>query len=159
MQTLKNILTQVVPDNFSQKSVTSIAQNTAMLEKSQFLQRINAIWLKNLPEYIAPFSAVGDFNKGVLIVFATQNAIAAKIKLLSASLLIQLNNQLKNQGIEVTAIQVKVQVISPTKPQKIKANRQLSQQTAAQLQRFAETMQGSDLAESLQRLASRIKSD
>lgn len=158
MQTLKNILNQVVPDSFSQKAPSTIAQTrqkTLLLEKSEVLQKINQLWLQNLPENLQAYSMVGDFNKDVLTVFATQNAIAAKIKLMAPSLLIQL----KNQGLEVTAIQVKVQVISPAKPQKIKPNRQLSKQTATQLRRLAQTMQGSDLAESLQRLASRFKSD
>ena len=165
MQTLKNILNQVMPSSlpqqkgFSQNIPSSIAQKNLMLEKSQILQKINQVWLQNLPENLQAFSMVGDFNKGVLTVFATQNAIAAKIKLMSVSLLIQLKNQLKNQGVEVTAIQVKVQVISAPKPQKTKPSRQLSKQTAAQLQGLAETMQGSDLAESLQRLAGRFKSD
>ena len=170
MQTLKNILNQVVSNSlpqqtaFSEKtplgtSRVSMAQKSAMLEKTLMLQKINQFWLQNLPENLKPCSMVGDLNKGVLTVFATQNAVAAKIKLMTASLLIQLKNQLKSEGIEVTAIQVKVQVKSAGKPQKIKLTRQLSRQTATQLQRLAETMQGSDLAESLQRLAGRFKND
>ena len=166
MQTLKNILNQGVPNSlpqqtgFSEKtplgtSRVNMAQKSAMLEKTLMLQKINQFWLQNLPENLKPCSMVGDLNKGVLTVFATQNAVAAKIKLMTASLLIQL----KNQGIEVTAIQVKMQVKSAAKPQKIKPTRQLSRQTATQLQSLAETMQGSDLAESLQRLAGRFKND
>ena len=104
MQTLKNILNQVVPNSlpqqtgFSEKtplgtSRVSMAQKSAMLEKTLMLQKINQFWLQNLPENLKPCSMVGDLNKGVLTVFATQNAVAAKIKLMTASLLIQLKNQ------------------------------------------------------------------
>ncbi len=152
MQILKNVLNQAIPHSFNQNMPSSLAQ---MQRQASALHKINQLWLSNLPENLRAHSMASQLTNGLLTVTATQNAVAAKIKLLSPSLLIQL----KNQGLEVTAIQVKVQVISALKPQKIKPRRQLSLQTAQQLEAFAKTMQGSDLAESLQRLADHSKKD
>lgn len=173
MKTLKNILNQAVPESFSQKKVNysqntsqkiaQMQQNSLILQKALILQTVHQIWSQVLPENLRPYCIVGGFNDGILTVFVSQNAIAAKIKLISASLLIQLKNQLEipteNRTLEVTAIRVKVQVISVNKPQKIKQNRHLSKQSAMQLKHLAQTMQGSDLAESLQRLASHSQNE
>ncbi len=86
-----------------------------------------------------------------LNLYASNNAVAAKIKLCIPSLLIQL----EKQGCEVTAIRVKVQVKSSPQAQP-KAIKKLSQLAANKLDGLAKKLHGTDLGDALARLASKV---
>ena len=70
------------------------------------------IWGLIAPDNLAKFSHASSIKNKQLNLDAHNNAVAAKIKLLIPSLLIQL----EKQGCEVTSIQVKVQVKSSPQP-------------------------------------------
>ena len=109
-----------------------------------------ALWLAIAPKAIAQFSHASGIKNQQLLLFADNNAVAAKIKLLLPSLLIQL----EKQGSEVTAIRVKVQVKSTPQPPK-KAIKKLSSKAAANIQHLAEKLAGSSLGDALARLANK----
>lgn len=106
------------------------------------------IWEAIAPENLAKFSHAGDIQNQQLTVYADNSAVAAKIKLLSPSLLIQLQKQV----CEVTAIRVKVQVKSSpqTKP---KALRKLSPAAASSLKKLSSKLAGTMLGEALDKLS------
>ena len=108
------------------------------------------LWLAIAPEQIVPYCHASGIENKQLLLRADNNAVAAKIKLLMPSLLIQL----EKQGCEVTAIQVKVQVKSTpqTKPKVIK---KLSVSAAADLRQLAKKLSGTPLGDSLARLATK----
>lgn len=111
-----------------------------------------AIWAIIVPENLVQFSHARSIKNKQLMVHADNNAVAAKIKLLIPSLLIQL----KKQGCEVTAIQVKVQVkSSPTTP--LKPSKNLSAHAAVALNQLANKLTGTPLGEALARLATKSK--
>lgn len=120
----------------------------ALKAKTKEAQIAQSIWLNVSPENLAQCSHAYRLKDKQLSVFADNNAVAAKIKLLIPSLLIKL----EKQGCEVTAIRVKVQVKStpetPTKPVK-----KLSRHAATELTILAEKLTGTSLGDALARLA------
>ena len=109
-----------------------------------------ALWLAIAPKAIAQFSHASSIKNQQLLLFVDNSAVAAKIKLLLPSLLIQL----EKQGCEVTAIRIKVQVKSTPQPPK-KSIKKLSSHAAVNIQHLAEKLAGSPLGDALARLANK----
>jgi len=117
---------------------------------SQATQAAQKIWLSIAPANLGQLSHASSIKNQQLNLYASNNAVAAKIKLLIPSLLIQL----EKQGSEVTAIQVKVQVKSSPQARS-KAIKKLSQQAANELDGLAKKLHGTELGDALARLASK----
>lgn len=109
-----------------------------------------ALWLSIAPKILSQFSHANSIKNHELLLYADNSAVAAKIKLMLPSLLIQL----EKQGCEVTAIRVKVQVKSKSAPRQ-KGIKKLSSKAADSLQHLAKKLDGSPLAEVLNRLANK----
>jgi len=118
---------------------------------SKETQAAQKIWSSIAPVNLGQLSHASSIKNQQLILYASNNAVAAKIKLCIPSLLIQL----KNQGCEVTAIRVKVQVKSSPQAQP-KAIKKLSRQAANELDGLAKKLSGTDLGDALARLASKV---
>jgi hypothetical protein len=105
---------------------------TALNDHNREKQAAQKIWQAVAPDNLAQLSHATTIHNQQFTVFADNNAVAAKIKLSIPSLLIKL----QNQGCEVTAIRVKVQVKSSpqAKPKVIK---KLSQKASVELQFLA----------------------
>ena len=108
------------------------------------------IWLSIAPGNLAQLSHASSIKNQQLNLYASNNAVAAKIKLCIPSLLLQL----EKQGCEVTAIRVKVQVKSGLQGRP-KAVKKLSNHAANELNQLAKKVSGSELADALMRLASK----
>lgn len=122
---------------------------TARNKEAEAAQKI---WEAIAPDNLASLSRAGSIKNRQFTLFAVNNAVAAKIKLLIPSLLIKL----EKRECEVTAIRVKVQVKSTPIP-KQKTLRKLSSNAAASLNDLAEKISGTPLAESLSRLAKKSR--
>ncbi|HEY8117694.1 MAG TPA: DciA family protein [Methylophilaceae bacterium] len=106
------------------------------------------IWDATVPEPLRQYTQAGTLKHKRLTVYASNGAVAAKIKLLLPSLL----NKLQKQGLEVTSIRVEVQVKShPPKP--AKTIRSISPQAASSLGLLADELSGTALGEALSRLS------
>ena len=113
-------------------------------------QAAQIIWIAVAPDNLVKFSHASSIKNKQLNLYAHNNAVAAKIKLLIPSLLIQL----EKQGCEVTSIRVKVQVKS-TSQAKPKAIKKLSAKAAIDLNKLAKKLSGSALGDALARLATK----
>ncbi len=120
----------------------------ALNARSKQTLAVQKIWEEIAPDNLAKLSHAGSIQNQQLTVYADNSAVAAKIKLLSPSLLIQLQKQV----CEVTAIRVKVQVKSSpqTKP---KALRKLSPAAASSLKKLSSELAGTMLGEALDKLS------
>ena len=122
----------------------------ALLGQADSVAASQTIWNTVLPDTLKPFTRAGSVKQGRLTVYADNGAVAAKIKLLSPGLL----TKLQNQGLEVTAILVEMQVkSSPRKP--TKPVRNISPQAASRLGKLANELSGSALGEALSKLSRR----
>ena len=114
------------------------------------LSQLQKIWDCAVPETLRPFTRAGGFKHRRIMVFADNGAVAAKLKMQSASLL----KNLQNKGLEVTSIRVEVQVQS-RRPAQPGIERHISPQASSSLENLAEQLPDSPLRTALQRLAKR----
>jgi hypothetical protein len=110
-------------------------------------QAAQKLWVEIAPDNMAQFSHISSIKNNQFTVYANNNAVAAKIKLLIPSLLIRL----EKQGYEVTAIRVKVQAKSSPLPVP-KFRKSLSTEAIHQLQKLEVKLSGTSLGESLAKL-------
>ncbi|MDR2876301.1 MAG: DUF721 domain-containing protein, partial [Methylobacillus sp.] len=78
-------------------------------DKHNGLQRL---WEEIIPEPLRPHTHAGGIKHRRLTVFATNGAVAARLKLTAPTLL----KDLQNKGLEVTSIRVEVHAPSPRGP-------------------------------------------
>jgi len=126
------------------------AELLALNAHSKEAQAAQVIWATIAPDNLAQFSHASSIKNQQLLLFADNNAVAAKIKLFIPSLLIKL----EKQGYEVTSIRVKVQVKS-TPQAKPKAIKKLSAKAAIDLHQLAKKLSGTALGDALARLATK----
>lgn len=119
--------------------------------KAQNLTACQKLWNAVAPETLKSCTQAGEVNHKRLTVYASNGAVAAKVKLLLPSLL----TNLQKHGLEVTSIRVQVQVQStPRKSQK--PARKLSEFAAIELAKLADQLeQDSSLANTLKKLSRR----
>jgi len=126
-----------------------VAQADAHLTLQQFWQAI-------APKIISQSSFAGSLSNGSLTIYADNNTVAAKIKLMSTSLLSQLQNLQKTDPLykqcKVTVIKVKVQVKSKQKHASI-GPRTLSRRAATTLRALADSLGDSSLADKINKIA------
>ena len=126
------------------------AELSALSGRADSLAVSQQIWQAVVPDPLKQFTQAGAIKHKRLTVYADNGAIAAKIKLLLPSLLINL----QKQGLEITSIRVEVQVKSSAR-KPAKTPRSISAQTASRLSSLAQELQGSPLGEVLARLSGR----
>ncbi len=78
----------------------------AILQKSQILNALQAEFVLAAPPYLAQCSQVTGLQFGTLSIATSNASAAAKLKQLAPEIV----NQLKNQGVELNSLRVKVQV-------------------------------------------------
>lgn len=116
-------------------------------------QAAQTIWQQVAPENLGALSQAQEIVNQQLKLTTQHNAVAAKIKLLTPSIL----SALKKQGYEVTAIQVKVQVKS-SPPKKQKKLKKISPQAGKNLEALAQKLTGTPLGNALEKLAKKSSS-
>ncbi len=131
-------------------ALLNLPELNAIYAHSKEAATAQALWLTIAPESLVPHSHANSIKNKQLNLLADNNAVAAKIKLLMPSLLINL----EKQGCEVTAIRVKVQVKSSPQAQ-IKPVKKLSTKAAADLYALAEKLSGTPLGDALAKLANK----
>ncbi|MFZ3088748.1 MAG: DciA family protein [Methylotenera sp.] len=119
----------------------------ALNARNQQTQTAQKIWEAIAPDNLAQFSHASSIKNQQFTVFADNNVVAAKIKLLLPSLLIKLQKQV----CEVTAIRVKVQVKSTPQP-KLKPRKKLSPMAVSQLKQLGKKLSGTALGDALDKL-------
>ncbi|MDD2834238.1 MAG: DciA family protein [Methylotenera sp.] len=120
---------------------------SALSHRNKEAHAAQTIWAQIAPDNLAELSHINSIKNGQLTVLAHNNAVAAKIKLLSPSLLIQL----EKKGYEVTAIRVKVQVKSAPQA-KTQPRKSLSTEARNQLALLKDKLSGTQLGDALSRL-------
>lgn len=126
------------------ESLARRAQQAAVLQQA---------YSEIAPPALLPMSRVGALSAGRLTLFADSGSVAAKLKQVSPSLLLKL----QERGLEVNLIEVRVQVREgPTRPPEVdKKRRKISDQTLGQLYGLAQALAPSPLREALENLLAR----
>lgn len=134
-------------------SLLKHAELNALQQRSRETQAAQKIWEAIAPAEVTKFSHASSIKNQQLTVFADNSVVAAKIKLLLPSLLIQLQKQER----EVTAIRVKVQVKS-TPQTKTKTPRKLSTVAVQRLKNLSSQLGDTPLAAALEKISKNAQS-
>ena len=136
---------------YTARSFLSAAPNLqTLLQHAQELLALQSAWNEIAPKQLAAASRTGAVRGRMLIVYASNGAVAAKLRQLAPSLLAKI----QKRGFEVTAIRVDVQVETPhpDKKQKDLAINRNALNNLAQLER---SLADSPLKNALQTLIQR----
>ena len=109
---------------------------------------------KVLPGDLASHCSIANYKSGKLVLFANNNAIAAKLRLLATGLPNKISGQLKLTGCQVTAVAIEVQPRPMTQPPSAK-NTFLSATAAKEVRALADQVTDLKLKTILESLASR----
>ena len=134
-------------------SLLKHAELSALQQRTQATQAAQKIWEAIAPAEVTKFSHASSIKNQQFTVFADNSVVAAKIKLLLPSLLIQLQKRVR----EVTAIRVKVQVKS-TPQTKTKSPRKLSATAAQRLKNLSSQLGDTPLAAALEKISKNAQS-
>lgn len=134
-------------------SLLKHAELSALQQRSRETQAAQKIWEAIAPAEVTKFSHASSIKNQQFTVFADNSVVAAKIKLLLPSLLIQLQKRVR----EVTAIRVKVQVKS-TPQTKAKSPRKLSATAAQRLKNLSSQLGDTPLAAALEKISKNAQS-
>ncbi len=122
----------------------------ALAARAEKVIALQKVWEEIAPPPLNKHSHVGLLHDGELKVYTRSSAVASKLKMQLTGLV----KKLQNQGVEVTAIRVEVQVTTqPRVP--VGAPLHVSREAAKSLLRLADALPESALKKSLRRLAGR----
>ncbi|MBE0612639.1 MAG: DUF721 domain-containing protein [Burkholderiales bacterium] len=126
-----------------------------LLPQAERLIELRRIYSKLVPQQLLRSSSIVNYRQGTVVIFADNNAIAAKLRLLSPRLV----NDFSKSGAEVTGIRLEVQPRpSPVKELAAKHAR-LGQAGAESLDTLAKRLPDSRLKQALASLAKRGESE
>ena len=136
---------------YTARSFLSAAPNLqTLLQHTQKLLALQKIWHEIAPRQLVATSRIGAVRDQTLIVYASNGAIAAKLRQLAPSLLAEI----QKQGVEVTAIRVDVQVEAPPPGNKPK-DLAISRNALNNLDELEKSLTASPLKNALQALIRR----
>jgi hypothetical protein len=122
----------------------------SLLQEAKKLMALQNAWYEIAPRPLAIASKVGAAHGQTLVVYASNGAVAAKLRQLAPSLLAKI----QERGIEVTAIRVDVQVEAPP-PARQQKDLELSRNALNSLAELEQNLAASPLKNALQRLIQR----
>lgn len=129
-------------------ATTTLAALAGGAERVRALQQL---WEQVAPQELARSCKASGLRDHVLVLYANNGAIAAKVRQLAPTML----DKFKKKGLEVTAIQVRVQVLFPERGVKPIKTLRLGSVGRESLRQLADRLADSPLKQTLERLLDR----
>jgi hypothetical protein len=131
----------------------SVAGIAALLPQAERLIELRHIYSEIVPQQLLQFSSIVNFKQEKVVIFAENNAIAAKLRLLSPRLV----NDFSKRGVQVTGIRLEVQ--PRQEPRKALTSKQakLSAAGAESLEALAKRLPDSKLKQAVTEMVERKK--
>ena len=120
---------------------------SALMPQAERLIELREILASLLPESLARHCSVANFKQGRVIIFASNGATAAKLKLMLPALL----EQFSGRATEVTGLEVAVQAPMPA-PQAIDKSSKMTPEAVSGLAGLCEQLPDSELKNVLLRI-------
>jgi len=130
-------------------SATGIA---GLLPQAERLIELRRIYSKLVPQQLLRSSSIVNLRQQNVVIFAENNAIAAKLRLLTPRLV----NDFSKCGMEVTGIRLEVQPRQSPPDEVIHKGAKLSRAGAESLDKLARQLPDSKLKQALGHLATRV---
>ena len=129
----------------------STAGIAALLPQAERLIELRRIYSEIAPQQLSRSSSIVNYKGQTVVIFAENNAIAAKLKLLSPRLI----NDFSDRGVQVTGIRLEVQPRETPKKGPVQKHARLSAAGAESLEALANSLPNSKLKQALIDLAGR----
>jgi hypothetical protein len=132
----------------------SAAGIAGLLPQAERLIELRHIYSKLVPQQLLRSSSVVNYKQQTVIIFADNNAVAAKLRLLSPRLV----NDFSKFGAEVTGIRLEVQPRADPLTAIVPKRAKLSRAGAESLEALASQLPDSKLKQTLTEMAARDRS-
>ena len=132
----------------------SAAAIAGLLPQAERLIELRCIYSKLLPQQLLRSSSIVNYKQQTIVIFAENNAVAAKLRLLSPRLV----NDFSKFGVEVTGIRVEVQPVREHLGATTPKRARLSRAGAESLETLANQLPDSKLKQALAQMAARDRS-
>jgi hypothetical protein len=123
----------------------SAAGIAALLPQAERLIKLRRIYSELVPQQLLRCSSIVNYKQETVVIFAENNAIAAKLKLLSPRLV----NDFSKRGVQVTGIRLEVQPRQEPRKEQLPKHARLSVAGAESLQALARRLPDSKLKQAL----------
>ena len=120
----------------------------ALMPQARRLLQLRQLLADLLPDALARACTVANYRQGKLVLFAENNAVAAKLRLLSPTL----RDRMSNRGVQVTEMEIEVQAPEEARETRIKSAL-LSGSAVASLAELASQLPDSPLKECVSLMA------
>lgn len=124
-----------------------------LIAQAEQLVQLRRIAAGVLPVEIRRSTAIANLKQGKVVIFAENSAIAAKLRLLEPALV----DAFAREALQITGLQVRVQVPDGGGSAKKAKRARLQPGAAASLERLANSLPDSELSRAVARLAKRGK--
>ncbi len=131
----------------------SAAGIAALLPQAERLIELRRIYSEVVPQQLLRSSSIVNYKQRTVVIFADNNAIAAKLKLLSPRLI----SDFSKRGVEVTGIRLEVQPREVPRQAATEKHAKLSPAGAESLDALAKRLPESKLKQALTEMAKRRK--
>jgi hypothetical protein len=131
----------------------SAAGIAALLPQAERLIELRRIYSKLVPQQLLRCSSIVNYKQENVVIFAENNAIAAKLKLLSPRLV----NDFSKRGVQVTGIRLQVQPRQEPRKEQIRKQAKLSVAGAESLEALAKRLPDSRLKQAVTEMVERKK--
>jgi hypothetical protein len=135
--------------------LNSVAGIATLLPQVERLIELRRIYVGLVPHQLLRSSSIVNYKQGNIVIFAENNAVAAKLKLLSP----QLVNGFSRCGIEATGIRLEVQPLEHPRMAPTSKQAKLSAGGVGYLQALAQRLPDSTLKQAVSDMATRQNSD
>ena len=131
----------------------STAGIAALLPQAERLIELRRIYSELVPQQLLRSSSIVNYKRQTVVIFTENNAIAAKLKLLSPRLV----NDFSKRGVEVTGIRLEVQPRQETLKALTPKQAKLSAAGTESLEALAKRLPDSKLKQAVTEMAERKK--
>ena len=131
----------------------STAGIAALLPQAERLIELRRIYSELVPQQLLRSSSIVNYKRQTVVIFTENNAIAAKLKLLSPRLV----NDFSKRGVEVTGIRVEVQPRQETLKALTTKQAKLSAAGTESLEALAKRLPDSKLKQAVTEMVERKK--
>ena len=131
----------------------SAAGIAALLPQAERLIELRRIYSELVPQQLLRCSSIVNYKQENVVIFAENNAIAAKLKLLSPRLV----NDFSKRGVQVTGIRLQVQPRQEPRKEQIRKQAKLSLAGAESLEALAKRLPDSKLKQAITEMVERKK--
>lgn len=131
----------------------STAGIAALLPQAERLTELRRIYSELVPQQLLRSSSIVNYKRQTIVIFAENNSIAAKLKLLSPRLI----NDFSKRGVEVTGIRLEVQPRQEPRQALTPKQAKLSAAGAESLEALAKRLPDSRLKQALTEMVGRKK--